>query len=79
MLRGAFLLQTARCCAKYKGNNRKAAMALPSQKQFQYWTLATAVVVFLLWALGDVLTPFILGALLPFVLIPLPIASKNGG
>jgi predicted PurR-regulated permease PerM len=71
MLRGAFLLQTARCCAKYKGNNRKAAMALPSQKQFQYWTLATAVVVFLLWALGDVLTPFILGGAVAYCLDPI--------
>ncbi|MDG1406303.1 MAG: AI-2E family transporter [Octadecabacter sp.] len=46
-------------------------MALPSQKQFQYWTLATAVVVFLLWALGDVLTPFILGGAVAYCLDPI--------
>ncbi|MEJ6509488.1 MAG: AI-2E family transporter [Octadecabacter sp.] len=46
-------------------------MALPSQKQFQYWTLATAVVAFLLWALGDVLTPFILGGAVAYCLDPI--------
>ena len=46
-------------------------MALPSQKQFQYWTLATAVVVFLLWALGDVLTPFILGGAVAYCVDPI--------
>ncbi|MCF2871952.1 AI-2E family transporter [Octadecabacter sp. G9-8] len=45
-------------------------MALPSQKQFQYWGIATAVFVFLLWALGNVLTPFILGGAVAYCLDP---------
>lgn len=46
-------------------------MALPSQKQFQYWGIATAVAVFLLWALGNVLTPFILGGAIAYCLDPI--------
>lgn len=46
-------------------------MALPSQKQFQYWGVATAFVVFLLWALGDVLVPFILGGAVAYCLDPI--------
>lgn len=45
-------------------------MALPSQKQFQYWGLTAALVVFLLWALGNVLTPFILGGAIAYFLDP---------
>jgi predicted PurR-regulated permease PerM len=46
-------------------------MALPSQKQFQYWGIATALFVFLLWALGNVLTPFILGGAVAYCLDPI--------
>jgi predicted PurR-regulated permease PerM len=46
-------------------------MALPSQKQFQYWALAAAVLIFLLWALGNVLTPFILGGAIAYCLDPI--------
>ena len=46
-------------------------MALPSQKQFQYWGVATLVFVFLLWALGDVLVPFILGGAIAYLLDPI--------
>lgn len=46
-------------------------MALPSQKQFQYWGLTAALVVFLLWALGNVLTPFILGGAIAYFLDPI--------
>ncbi|SMX33056.1 AI-2E family transporter [Octadecabacter ascidiaceicola] len=46
-------------------------MALPSQKQFQYWGLATGVLIFLLWALGNVLTPFILGGAIAYFLDPI--------
>lgn len=45
-------------------------MALPSQKQFQYWAIATAIAIFLLWALGNVLTPFILGGAIAYCLDP---------
>ena len=45
-------------------------MALPSQKQFQYWGIAAAIGIFLLWALGTVLTPFILGGAIAYFLDP---------
>lgn len=45
-------------------------MALPSQKQFQYWGIVTAIIVFFLWALGDVLLPFILGGAIAYFLDP---------
>lgn len=46
-------------------------MALPSQKQIQYWGLVAAIVIFLLWALGDVLVPFILGGAIAYLLDPI--------
>ena len=46
-------------------------MALPSQKQFQYWGIAALVLIFLLWALGDVLMPFILGGAIAYLLDPI--------
>ncbi|MCW1952085.1 MAG: AI-2E family transporter [Octadecabacter sp.] len=46
-------------------------MALPSQKQFQYWGLVAGILIFLLWALGTVLTPFILGGAIAYFLDPI--------
>ncbi len=46
-------------------------MALPSQKQFQYWGLVAGILIFLLWALGNVLTPFILGGAIAYFLDPI--------
>lgn len=46
-------------------------MALPSQKQFQYWGIAALVLGFLLWGLGDVLVPFILGGAIAYLLDPI--------
>ncbi len=46
-------------------------MALPAQKQVQYWGIATAVFVVILWALGDVLLPFILGAAIAYLMDPI--------
>ncbi|HCP81960.1 MAG TPA: AI-2E family transporter [Octadecabacter sp.] len=46
-------------------------MALPSQKQFQYWGLVAGILIFLLWALGTVLTPFILGSAIAYFLDPI--------
>lgn len=45
-------------------------MALPTQKQFQFWGIFAAIFVFLLWALGDVLTPFLLGGAIAYFLDP---------
>jgi predicted PurR-regulated permease PerM len=46
-------------------------MALPVQTQAKYWGLAAAAFLALLWLLGDVLLPFILGGALAYLLDPL--------
>ena len=46
-------------------------MAIPSQKQVQYWGIAALVLVLLLWFLGDVLAPFILGGAIAYLLDPI--------
>ncbi|WP_299962065.1 AI-2E family transporter [uncultured Roseobacter sp.] len=45
-------------------------MALPVHKQLLYWGIAAAVFVGLLWALGQVLLPFILGGAIAYFLDP---------
>lgn len=45
-------------------------MALPAQKQAIYWSIAAAVTFTVLWKLGDVLMPFIIGAALAYLLDP---------
>ncbi len=45
-------------------------MALPVQDQMKYWGLATAVFVGLLWLLGDVMLPFVLGGAIAYFLDP---------
>jgi predicted PurR-regulated permease PerM len=45
-------------------------MALPTQVQFRYWGIAAAVFLLLLWFLGDVLLPFIVGGAIAYFLDP---------
>lgn len=45
-------------------------MSLPIQTQAKYWAIAGLVLVVLLWLLGDVLLPFVLGAALAYFLDP---------
>lgn len=45
-------------------------MALPAKKQFQYWGIAAIVFAVVMWALGDVLLPFILGAAIAYLIDP---------
>lgn len=45
-------------------------MALPVREQFKYWGLATAVFLVVLWFLGDVILPFVLGGAIAYVLDP---------
>ncbi|CUH87253.1 pheromone autoinducer 2 transporter [Phaeobacter sp. CECT 5382] len=45
-------------------------MALPAKKQFKYWGIAAAVFAILLWSLGDVLLPFVLGAAIAYMIDP---------
>jgi predicted PurR-regulated permease PerM len=45
-------------------------MALPVRQQVTYWGIATAVFLFLLWALGNVILPFIVGGAIAYFLDP---------
>jgi len=46
-------------------------MALPARQQLKYWGIAAAVFLFVLWWLGDVILPFILGGAIAYCLDPL--------
>ena len=46
-------------------------MALPVQRQLQYWGLAAAGFLLLLWFLNSVILPFVLGAAIAYLLDPL--------
>ena len=37
-------------------------MALPVEQQVKYWGIATVIFLVVMWALGDVILPFVLGA-----------------
>ncbi|AXT25376.1 AI-2E family transporter [Ruegeria sp. AD91A] len=45
-------------------------MALPVKDQLRYWSVAAAVFVLILWALGDVLLPFVIGGAIAYFLDP---------
>src|SRR6056297_711471 len=45
-------------------------MALPVKQQATYWGIASAVFLVLMWFLGDVILPFILGAAVAYFLDP---------
>jgi predicted PurR-regulated permease PerM len=46
-------------------------MALPVKQQFLYWAVLCAVFLLLLWGLGQVLLPFIVGGAIAYILDPL--------
>ncbi|MFN6925045.1 MAG: AI-2E family transporter [Tabrizicola sp.] len=46
-------------------------MALPAKDQIRYWGIAAAVFLLLLWFLGDVLLPFIVGGAIAYFLDPI--------
>ncbi|NNE80859.1 MAG: AI-2E family transporter [Silicimonas sp.] len=45
-------------------------MALPARDQFRYWGIAMIVFLAIMWFLGDVILPFVLGAALAYCLDP---------
>ena len=45
-------------------------MALPVRDQLKYWGIATAVFLVVLWFLGDVILPFVLGGAIAYCLDP---------
>lgn len=46
-------------------------MALPVRDQLKYWGIAAAVFFVVLWFLGDVILPFVLGAAIAYLLDPI--------
>jgi predicted PurR-regulated permease PerM len=52
------------------GNKRDPRMALPIRDQVRYWGIAAAVFLVVLWFLGDVLLPFIVGGAIAYFLDP---------
>ncbi|NCO85794.1 MAG: AI-2E family transporter [Rhodobacterales bacterium] len=46
-------------------------MALPVKDQVRYWGLAAAVFLVVLWQLGDVMLPFVLGGAIAYMLDPI--------
>ncbi|KIT18157.1 AI-2E family transporter [Jannaschia aquimarina] len=46
-------------------------MALPARQQVTYWGLAAVVFLILLWYLGEVMLPFIVGGAIAYILDPL--------
>jgi predicted PurR-regulated permease PerM len=46
-------------------------MALPVRDQVKYWGIATAVFLIVLWYLGDVILPFVLGGAVAYFLDPI--------
>lgn len=54
-------------------------MALPVREQFKYWGAALAVFLLILWVLGDVILPFLLGAAVAYILDPVADALQRLG
>ena len=54
-------------------------MALPVETQVKYWGIATAVFLLVMWALGDVILPFVLGAAVAYCLDPVADWLENHG
>ncbi|RBW59055.1 AI-2E family transporter [Ruegeria sp. A3M17] len=54
-------------------------MALPVKDQLRYWGIAAVIFVLLLWALGDVLLPFVIGGAIAYFLDPVADRLENLG
>nr|WP_321252142.1 AI-2E family transporter [uncultured Ruegeria sp.] len=54
-------------------------MALPVKDQLRYWGIAAVVIALLLWALGDVLLPFVIGGAIAYFLDPVADRLENLG
>jgi predicted PurR-regulated permease PerM len=54
-------------------------MALPTKDQIRYWGIAAAVFLVLLWFLGDVLLPFIVGGAIAYFLDPVADRLERAG
>lgn len=54
-------------------------MALPMQQQAKYWGAVAVIFLLLLWVLGDVILPFILGAAIAYFLDPVADRLESWG
>lgn len=54
-------------------------MPLPVEKQAKYWGISAAVGALILWFLGDVLLPFVIGAAIAYFLDPVADRIENMG
>ncbi|MEO0748650.1 MAG: AI-2E family transporter [Pseudomonadota bacterium] len=54
-------------------------MALPGATQLKYWTITTVVFLVILWALGNVILPFVLGMAIAYFLDPVADRLENMG
>ena len=54
-------------------------MALPVRDQLKYWGIAAAVFFVVLWVLGDVILPFVLGAAIAYFLDPVADRMESMG
>lgn len=54
-------------------------MALPVKDQLKYWGIAAAVLMFVLWALGDVILPFVVGSAIAYFLDPVADRLERAG
>lgn len=54
-------------------------MALPVRQQLTYWGLATAGFLFILWALGNVILPFVVGGAIAYFLDPVADRLERAG
>ena len=54
-------------------------MALPVRQQLLYWGIALAVLFVLLWALGHVILPFVVGGAISYFLDPVADRLERAG
>ena len=54
-------------------------MALPVRQQLLYWGIASAVFLILLWALGNVMLPFLVGGAIAYFLDPVADRLERAG
>ncbi|WP_342078508.1 AI-2E family transporter [Yoonia sp. SS1-5] len=54
-------------------------MALPVSQQAKYWGIVTAVFLIILWFLGDVILPFVLGGAIAYCLDPIADRLEKAG
>ncbi|WP_417838054.1 AI-2E family transporter [Tritonibacter scottomollicae] len=54
-------------------------MALPARKQLKYWGVAAVLFAVVMWALGNVLLPFILGGAIAYMIDPLADRLERAG